>query len=126
MDTNKRSVHDIYEIKSMLFLESNVIVGGKNNGKWVMHEKVQTNGNNHQIGDTYASPMYTTQTRATVTEPSKIFLPSVNFLATNFNVSSSIMTGMEIFNTADHSATFSGVIWKIVYKKNQHNPYKLI
>lgn len=87
-----------------------------------MHDKVGTclksNGNNHHIGDKYASPMYTTQTRSIVTEPRKIFfLPSVNFLATNFNVSSSMMTGIDIFNTADHSAKFNGVIWKIVYKR---------
>lgn len=69
----------------------------------------------HQIVKQSIIPKYAAHT-PTKTDNSRTTeeLPSVNLRAINLRVSSKIITGIEIFNTAIHSATLRGVIWKMV------------
>ena len=47
--------------------------------------------------------------------------PSVILRATTLSTSSMAMTGNEIFNTANHSSRFSGVIWNTACTPPKHN-----
>ena len=66
--------------------------------------------------------MYMAQVRTIHCIPNNGFLPSENLRAMNLRVSSIKMTGIEIFSTATHSSTLSGVIWKMTCR-HRHQAY---